>query len=132
MNDLDNVKYQNLFKCVSYGEHKPTAGEAKSGSYKQIRDRLDADVDRVFLLSIQSENETDGLDGQGLKVFIPSNNIDIYTRLKLLLELELSDHTDSLTEVSKLKDELYGEGETQNENNIELLLTFSYYLNGTT
>ena len=29
--------------------------------------------------------DPDDLQGQGVKIFIPSNNIDIYTRLEILL-----------------------------------------------
>ena len=63
------------------------------------------------------------LQGEGVKIFIPSNIIDIYTRLEVLLSLKLSGHTDTLTEASNLIDELYKKGEIQNENNIEMLLT---------
>ena len=51
------------------------------------------------------------LQGQGIeKIIIPSNIIDIYTRLEVLLGLKLSGHTDSLTEASNLIDELYKKG----------------------
>ena len=49
--------------------------------------------------------------GQGVKIIIPSNIIDIYTRLEVLLGLKLSGHTDTLTEASNLIDELYKRGE---------------------
>ena len=55
------------------------------------------------------------LEGQRVKIIIPSNIIDIYTRLEILLGLKLSDHTDTLTEASNLIDELYKRGEIQNE-----------------
>ena len=54
--------------------------------------------------------------GQGIeKTIIPSDIIDIYTRLEILLGLKLSGHTDTLTEASNLIDELYKMGEIQNE-----------------
>ena len=60
-------------------------------------------------------NEID-LQGQGIeKIIIPSNKIDIYTRLEILLGLNLSGHTDTLTEASNLVDELYKRGEIQNK-----------------
>ena len=59
-------------------------------------------------------NEID-LEGQGLKIIIPSNIIDIYTRLEVLLGLKLSGHTGTLTEASNLIDELYKLGEIQNK-----------------
>ena len=58
---------------------------------------------------------SDDLQGQGVKIFIPSNIIDIYTRLEVLLGLKLSGHTDTLTEASNLIDELYKRGEIQNK-----------------
>ena len=46
------------------------------------------------------------LHGQGVKIIIPSNIIDIYTRIEILLGLRLSGHTDILTEASNLLDDL--------------------------
>ena len=51
------------------------------------------------------------LEGQGVKIVILSNIIDIYTRLQVLLGLKLSGHTDALTEASNLIDELYKRAE---------------------
>ena len=55
------------------------------------------------------------LEGQGVINIIPSNIIDIYTRLEVLLGLKLSGHSDTLTEASNLIDELYKRGEIQNK-----------------
>ena len=55
------------------------------------------------------------LEGRGMKIIIPSNIIDIYSRLEVLLGLKLSGHTDTLTEASNLIDELYKLGEIQNK-----------------
>ena len=60
-------------------------------------------------------DSSDDLQGKGLKIIIPSNIIDIYTRLEILLGLKLSGHTDTLTEASNLIDELYKQGEIQNK-----------------
>ena len=60
-------------------------------------------------------DDSDDLQGEGLKIIIPSNIIDIYTRLEVLLGLKLSRHTDTLTEASNLIDELYKRGEIQNK-----------------
>ena len=49
------------------------------------------------------------------KIIIPSNKIDIYTRLEVLLGLKLSGHTDTLTEASNLINELYKRGDIQNK-----------------
>ena len=45
-------------------------------------------------------DNSDNLDGQGLKFIIRSNISDIYNRLEVLLGLNLSGHTDTLTEGS--------------------------------
>ena len=60
-------------------------------------------------------NDSDDLEGEGLKIFTPSNIIDIYTRLEVLLGLKLSGHSDTLSEASNLIDELYKRGEIQNK-----------------
>ena len=59
--------------------------------------------------------DSDDLQGEGVKIIIPSNIIDIYTRLEVLLGLKLSGHTDTLTEASNLIDELYKRGEIKNK-----------------
>ena len=59
------------------------------------------------------QTTTSDLEGQGVKIIKPSNIIDIYTRLDILLGLKLSGHTDNLTEASNLIDELYKRGEIQ-------------------
>ena len=61
-------------------------------------------------------DDSDDLQGEGInKIIIPSNIIDIYTRLEVLLGLKLSGHTNTLTEASNLIDELYKLGEIQNK-----------------
>ena len=45
-------------------------------------------------------------------IIIPSNTIDIYTRLE---ELKTSGHSDTLTEASNLIDDLYKRGGIQNK-----------------
>ena len=54
--------------------------------------------------------------GKGIeKIVKPSNIIDIYTRLEIILGLKLAGHSDTLTEASNLIDELYKRGEIQNK-----------------
>ena len=60
-------------------------------------------------------DDYDDLHGEGVKIIIPSNIIDIYSRLEILLGLKLSGHTDTLTEASNLIDELYKRGVIQNK-----------------
>ena len=49
------------------------------------------------------------------KFIKPSNIIDVYTRLEILLGSKFSGHTAALTEASNLIDELYNRSEIQNE-----------------
>ena len=67
------------------------------------------------LPTIENVEDSSDLEVQGGKINIPSNIIDIYTRLEILLGLKLSGHTDTLTEASALIDELYQRGETQSK-----------------
>ena len=62
-----------------------------------------------------TDNSDNNLQGEGVKIIIPSNIIDIYTRLEVLLGLKISGHSDTLTEASNLIDELYKRGEIQNK-----------------
>ena len=55
------------------------------------------------------------LEGQGAKIIIPPNIIDIYTRLEVLLGLKVSGHSNTLSEASNLIDEIYNGGEIQNK-----------------
>ena len=71
--------------------------------------RLVEDIEnKTFVEIIDS---SDDLHGEGLKIIIPSNKIDIYTRLEILLGLKLSGHADTLTEASNLIDEFIKEVE---------------------
>ena len=71
-------------------------------------------LERVVENQNKTFNEID-LESQRIKIIIPSNIIDIYTRLELLQGSKLSGHTDTLTEASNLIDEFYKRCETQNE-----------------
>ena len=77
---------------------------------------MDKEVRRIL-------NSETKLKGMGIeKTVKPSNIIDIYTRLEILLGLKLSGHTDTVTEASSLKDDFYKEVKYKRNNNIEKLL----------
>ena len=59
--------------------------------------------------------DSDDFQGEGVKIIIPSNIIDIYTRLEVLPGLKISGHSDNLTEASNIIDELNKLGEIQNK-----------------
>ena len=107
--------YQKFSKIPVYEKFKPKAGETESGRYKYNKTNLDEHVIKFSKRSIQSETESDDLEGQWVKIIIPSNLIDIYTILEVLLGLKISEQSNILTEDSNLLDELYKKGENQNE-----------------
>ena len=63
----------------------------------------------------ENTGDSDDLQGEGVKIIKPSNVNCFYTRLAILLGLNLSGHIDTLTEASTLIDELYKIGELQNK-----------------
>ena len=108
MNDNEKLVFRDFLLNTGYYSRKLTKGEP-SGLDKNIKNDLDNDVARILNLDIK-------LKGRGVeKIIIPSNIIDIYTRLEVLLELKLSGHGGTLTEASNLFDELYKRGEIQNK-----------------
>ena len=99
LNDKDREIFNNILESPDFETYKAIRGESKSGRYEQSK--------RNFKNRI--------LEGQGVKIIIPSNIIDIYTRLEILLGLKKSSHSDTLTEASNLIDELYKRGEVKNK-----------------
>ena len=94
----ENQTYKKLSNTPNYKNYRPKYGEFNSGRYKTTENLL----------------KPNNLQGRGIeKIIIPSNIIDIYTRLEVLLGLKLSGHTDTLTEASNLIDELWKRGEIQ-------------------
>ena len=92
-----------------------------SGRDRYIEKDFDKKVRRILNLDTK-------LEGMGIeKNVIPSNIIDIYTSLEILLGLNLSGRTNTLAEAGNLKDELYKRDEIQKNNNMEIRLTnFTY------
>ena len=52
-------------------------------------------------------DSSDDLQGKGVNIIIPSNIIDIYTRLETLLGLKISGHLNTLAEAGNLIDEFH-------------------------
>ena len=99
LNGQDRGLFINILENLNFESYKAIRDESKSGRYKQSKTTFKKRI----------------LEGQGLKLIITSNTIDIYTRLEILLGLKLNGHTDTLTEASTLIDELYKRGEIQNK-----------------
>ena len=97
-----------MLQKTEYYNRIPTKGRM-SGRDEYIKNNLDNDVRKILNLDTK-------LNGGGIeKIIVPSNIIDIYTRLEVLLRLKLSGHTDTSTEASNLIDQLYRMGEIQND-----------------
>ena len=97
LNNQEREIYNSILETLDFENYKPKSGESKSGRYNQSK----------------SNFNKRNLQGEGVKIIIPTNIIDIYTRLEVLLGLKLSGHTNTLTEASNLIDELYKRGEIQ-------------------
>ena len=100
LDETETLTYKQLLKTLNYKNYEYKSGEMNSGRYKNTKN---------ILIPIN-------LQGRGIeKIIIPSNIIDIYTRLEILLGLKLSGHSDTLKEASASIDELYKRGEIQNK-----------------
>ena len=115
MIDKDKLIFRDILQETGYYNRKPTRGRLASRD-RYIKYDLDKDVSRILNLDTK-------LKGKGVeKIFIPSNIIDIYTRLENLLGLKLSGHTDTLAEASTFIDDLYKRGEVQNKHHYRNVL----------
>ena len=107
MTDKNKLISRDILQKTGYYDRKPTKGRL-TGRDRYIRYDLDNDVTRILTLHTK-------LKGRRVEnIIIPSNIIEIYTRLEVLLGLKLSCHTNTLTEASNLIDELDKRGEIQN------------------
>ena len=106
-NENDILMMYNIIKDLGYNGTGDRDSKRKTFFLKKLP-KLVEDIQNRTLDDID-------LEGQGLKIIIPSNIIDIYTRLEVLLGLKLSGHSDTLSEASNLIDELYKRGEIQNK-----------------
>ena len=100
MNDMEKFIFRDILQETNFKNRNRQKGPMP-GRDRYIQNKLDDDVRKN--LNLDKQLKSRGIE----KIFIPSNMIDIYTRLEILLGLELSGHTDTLTETSNLIDELY-------------------------
>ena len=108
MDDEDKLTVYDILKNTGFYSMRHTKG-LYSNRFKDAFYNLPKEIDKVQNPPLPAiEND---LQGEGVKIIIPSNIIDIYTRLEVLLGLKLSGHTDTSTEASNLIDELYKRGE---------------------
>ena len=111
-NEYDFLMMNNNKKCLNYTGVGDKSSKRKTFLTKTLLKLIDDIQNKTFEEIIDSSND---LQREGSKIIIPSNIIDVYTRLEKLLGLGLSGHTDTLTEASNLIDELFKKGEIQNE-----------------
>ena len=102
----------NIIKDLGYTGFGDTQTNRKT-FFTITRPNLVEDIQNKSFEEIT--DDSDDLESQGVKIIIPSNIIDIYTRLEILIRLKLSAHADTLTEASNLIDELQMRSEIQNE-----------------
>ena len=108
MSDKDKVIFRDILFKTGYYKYKPGKNRMP-GRNRYIRYELDNEVRRIL-------NLDKNFKGRGIeKNIIPSNIIDIYTRVEVPVGIKLSGHTDTLTAASNLIDELYKRGEIQNK-----------------
>ena len=103
-NEDDRRTLYKFLTDIGYIAHN----EDKSTSQKKIFTKLFNQFENI--------KKEEPLEGKGIgKIIVPSNTIDIYTRLEILLGLKLSGHSNTLTEASNLIAELYKLGEIQDK-----------------
>ena len=110
-NENDILMMYNIIRDIGYNGIEDRDSKRKIFFTKKLPKLVEDIQNKTFN---EITDDSDDLQGEGLKIIIPSNIIDIYIRLEVLLALKLSGHTDTLTEASNLIDELYKRGETQN------------------
>ena len=111
-NESDILMMDNIIRDLGYTGDDDRNSKRKLFFTKTLPKLVEDIQNRTFE---EITDDSDDLQGEGFKIIIPSNIIDIYTRLEVLLGLKLSGHTDTLTEASNLIDELYKRGEIQNK-----------------
>ena len=106
-NENDILMLNNIIRDLGYTGRGDHQSKRKIFLTKTLPKLVEEIQNRTF-------DEID-LEGDGVIIIIPSNIVDIYTRLEVLLGLKISGHTDTLTEASNLIDELYRRGEIQDK-----------------
>ena len=108
----DILMMYNIIRYLGYDGAGDRDSKRKTFFLKKLPKLVEDIQNKTF---DEITDNSDDLQGEGVKIIIPSNIIDIYTRLEVLLGLKLSGHSDTLSEASALIDELYKRGEIQNK-----------------
>ena len=111
-NENDILMLYNIIRDLGY----TGSGDIRAKRVIFFTEKLPKLVEEIQNRTFEEINvDSDDLQGEGVKIIIPSNIIGIYTRLEVLLGLKLSGHTDTLREASNLIDQLYKLGEIQSK-----------------
>ena len=110
-NESDILMMHNIIRGLGYTGVGDRDSKRKTFFLKKLP-KLVGEIQNKTFEEITDDCDNN-LQGEGVKIIIPSNIIDIYNRLEVLLGLKLSGHSDTLTEASNLTDELYKRGEIQ-------------------
>ena len=108
MTNENKLIFRDILRKTGYFNRKPSKGRLTG---RAIYIKYDLDNDVIKILKLNTKFKSRGFE----KIIIPSNIIEIYTRLDFLPGQKISGHTDTLTEASNSIDELYKRGELQNE-----------------
>ena len=103
-NESDILKMKKVLRYLGYTGVGDRTSARKTFLTETLPKLVEEFQNKTFDEIIDSSDND--LQGQGLQIIIPSNIIDIYTRLEILLGLKISGHSETLTEASSLTDEL--------------------------
>ena len=109
MDDESVLTFDKILNRLNYDPSKNSNSKGAKSIKNDLRKRVYKIKNPPLTLPFND------LQGEGVRIIIPSNINDIYTRLEVLLGLEISGHTDTLTEASNLIGDLYKRIEIQNE-----------------
>ena len=115
--DHESVKtFDKIIESLDYDHAKDFNSKRTKSIEKDLKKQVNKNLNPPLALQpVENEQESSDLKRQGMQIIIPSNIIVIWTGLEVFLGLKLSGHTNTPTEVSNLKDEIYKRGEIQNE-----------------
>ena len=111
-NENDIVMRNNIIRDLGYTGKGDRQSNRKTFFTITLPKLVEENENKAFDEIIDS---SDDLQREGIKNVIPSNIIDIYTRLEILLGLKLSGHTNTFTDASNLIDDLYKRSGIQNK-----------------
>ena len=109
-NENDILMMNNIIRDLGYTGKGDGDSKRKTFFTKGLPKLVEDIQNKTFK---EISDDSDDLQGEGVKIIIPSNINDIYSGVEILLGLKLSGHTYTLTEASNLIDELYKRGEVQ-------------------